>query len=334
VSSGQLGIVQAMSQGGAGLGCFGCHIGAELTAASINNLTLGNEAGHPALKIAGFDLRMEREFMKLDWPTLGPISPAPAGSDAITFDPAAYAVDVTSLAGLAPPNGPIHLPVKAYDTGWYNLGVRPTADNPGLDGTDPFGNYLSWTRSYQASATPGIVKVVGATLGCPGMNLNTSFPNEVLNPSGFPLLSGPLTKTETTDTAGSFKVPSLRNVELTGPYFHNGSKATLGQVIEFYDDGGDFDSGDKFPSILPLQLAAPGQPDRRRALVAFLLSLTDERVRVQQAPFDHPSLTVANGDSTPGTDNMMSIPAVGRYGNALLPVRRFLSNLDPFYPIP
>jgi hypothetical protein len=69
-------------------------------------------------------------------------------------------------------------------------------------------------------------------------------------------------------------------------------------------------------------------------LVAFLLSLTDERVRTQQAPFDHPSLTCPTATARPGTDNMLAIPAVGRYGNALLPLRRFLSNLDPFYPIP
>jgi hypothetical protein len=68
--------------------------------------------------------------------------------------------------------------------------------------------------------------------------------------------------------------------------------------------------------------------------VAFLLSLTDERVRTQQAPFDHPSLLVPNGDVTPGTDNVIPIAAVGRSGNPLEPLKRFLSTLDPFYPIP
>ena len=31
-----------------------------------------------------------------------------------------------------------------------------------------------------------------------------------------------------------FKSPSLRNVELTGPYFHDGGQATLEQVVDFY----------------------------------------------------------------------------------------------------
>jgi hypothetical protein len=39
---------------------------------------------------------------------------------------------------------------------------------------------------------------------------------------------------------GAFKAPSLRNVELTGPYFHTGSFATLRQVVDFYFRGGDF----------------------------------------------------------------------------------------------
>lgn len=39
---------------------------------------------------------------------------------------------------------------------------------------------------------------------------------------------------------GQFKAPQLRNVELTGPYFHTGSALTLRQVVDFYLRGGDF----------------------------------------------------------------------------------------------
>jgi hypothetical protein len=39
---------------------------------------------------------------------------------------------------------------------------------------------------------------------------------------------------------GAFKAPPLRNVELTGPYFHTGSYLTLRQVVDFYFRGGDF----------------------------------------------------------------------------------------------
>jgi len=326
VSSGQLGALETINRGGVGVGCGGCHLGAELTGASLTNLTAGLEPGHLVFTNSGFDLRMERMFMNLSWTPPGPLSPVPQGTDAVTFDPARYAVDVIGMAGV-PTAPPIPLPVATYDAGWYNLGVRPTADDPGLDGVDPFGNSLSWTRMLQSLPDPSYIKVPGATLGCTGMNLTTAFPNQLLGPSGFPLLSGPLTKTEANDVAGNFKVPSLRNVELTGPYFHNGGKATLGQVVEFYDDAGDFANPTKAPAIVPLHLS----PAQAKSLVAFLLSLTDERVRMQQAPFDHPQLFVPDGDTTPGTDNRIEIPAVGRTGSTT-PFNRFLSNLNPLYP--
>jgi cytochrome c peroxidase len=315
---------------GFGVGCSGCHVGAELTSASVRNLTgPGIEAGDAALKLAGFDLRMERMFLKLDWNPPGPLTPVPLGTDKITFDPNTYAVNVIEEiipypGGFATPVSPIALPVGTYDAGWYNLGVRPTSDDLGLGAADPFGSPLSWTQLFQQTA-PGLLKVPGNGLGCAGAG-NVTFPNTLLNPSGFPLLSGTLTATEATDVAGTFKVPSLRNVEFNGPYFHNGGKATLAQVLDFYDNGGDFDrttNATKAPAIVPLQLDAGQQ----KSLVAFLLALTDDRVRLQQAPFDHPQLFVPNGDSPAGTDNLLEIPAVGASGSTT-PVQRFL-NLNP-----
>jgi cytochrome c peroxidase len=43
--------------------------------------------------------------------------------------------------------------------------------------------------------------------------------------------------TKNTDDAGKFRVPGLREVSRTGPYFHNGSMATLDEVIRFYSKG-------------------------------------------------------------------------------------------------
>ena len=137
------------------------------------------------------------------------------------------------------------------------------------------------------------------------------------------LLSGPLLKNEATDVAGTFKVPSLRNVDLTGPYFHTGGKATLAQVVEFYDNGGDFANPTKAPAIVPLHLTA----DQTSSLIAFLLALTDERVRRQRAPFDHPQLLIPNGADSSGNDSVLVVPAVGAGGGDALP--RFLS-LNPF----
>lgn len=112
---------------------------------------------------------------------------------------------------------------------------------------------------------------------------------------------------------GFFKTPGLRNVELNGPFFHNGSAATLRQAVEFYDRGGDFPSQFTDSDIRRLVLTEA----EKTGLVDFMLAMTDERVRYEMAPFDHPSIDLPNG---------ISLPAVGAAGNAV-PVQTFL-NLD------
>jgi hypothetical protein len=87
---------------------------------------------------------------------------------------------------------------------------------------------------------------------------------------------------------GEFRTPSLRNIELRGPYFHNGSKATLTDVVEFYNRGGDFDAPNINHNLIrPLNLSAQQKAD----LIAFLSRpLTDPRVAAATAPFDRPTL--------------------------------------------
>ena len=73
---------------------------------------------------------------------------------------------------------------------------------------------------------------------------------------------------------GAFRVPTLRNIALTAPYMHNGSLATLEEVIDFYAEGGGRAHGgeniDTFVRGFDLT-------DQERAdMVAFLYALTDE----------------------------------------------------------
>lgn len=81
---------------------------------------------------------------------------------------------------------------------------------------------------------------------------------------------------------GKFKVPSLRNIELTAPYMHDGRFATLEEVVEFYNSG-VVDN----PNLSP-PLRGPGggvrrlnlTPQQKAALVAFLKTLTDPNVAI------------------------------------------------------
>jgi hypothetical protein len=136
-------------------------------------------------------------------------------------------------------------------------------------------------------------------------------------------------------TTGVFKTPGLRNVELTGPYFHTGGSATLLQVMAFYDRRGDFrEGGNLGPGFLDIEL---GSRSAER-LTAFLKALTDDRVRYERAPFDHPALCVPTGhpEAKPGVlvpdedapgqpvarDTWVLVPAVGQRGNTV-PLQTF-----------
>ena len=221
--------------------------------------------------------------------------------------------------------------LAVYDNGFYNIGVTPTDQDIGVGGEGPFGHPLSFTR--QALDVAG-----GGDAPDPFEVDHTTFeenPHIPLNPN------------EDDAVDGAFKVSGLRNIELTGPYMHNGSMSTLKQVVEFYnrggnvrsDNGGDTSgsparSSNLDPDITPLGLTEAQQND----LVEFLKALTDERVRWEKAPFDHPQLfvpngspgdqngTTADGTGLQGIDDMFEVPAVGRNGRtpAMGPVKNFL----------
>lgn len=185
------------------------------------------------------------------------------------------------------------------DRGFFNIGVRPVQEDLGIGGDDLLGNSLSEVRLAQQGKFPQL-------LGD--------------NP---PTFNPPLEPNEVVVANGALKTPGLRNVELTAPYMHNGGFLTLEQVVDFYNRGGDFDS---FPSLPELNLTA----NEKAALVAFLKGLTDDRVRYDKAPFDHPQIFVPNGhpgnektvnnDGTgKATENLVEIPAIGRNGGDPLP---------------
>ncbi|HEY6006280.1 MAG TPA: cytochrome c peroxidase [Anaeromyxobacter sp.] len=179
------------------------------------------------------------------------------------------------------------------DNGFANIGVRPTSEDRGrgADGDFPFP--LSFTR--QALAGLGFLLPPGADLPCTLGTGGTCPPGTIVQADGL------------------FKIPGLRNVELTGPYFHNGGQATLTQVVEFYTRQGDFGDRnlpDTAGEMANIQLTAGDTAP----LVAFLLSLTDERVRQEQAPFDHPEIFVPDGGTFANEQARIRVPAVGAGG--------------------
>lgn len=78
---------------------------------------------------------------------------------------------------------------------------------------------------------------------------------------------------------GAFKTPTLRDIVLTAPYFHDGSAATLEEVVEFYDKGG-IKNPQLATEIKPLGLTAQEKAD----LVVFMRALTGEMSLEVMAP--------------------------------------------------
>ncbi|MBD2495178.1 cytochrome-c peroxidase [Nostoc sp. FACHB-280] len=207
------------------------------------------------------------------------------------------AVEQQRIGILTIPN----FPRIIFDNGFFNIGVRPTLEDVGVGSKDPFGNPLSESR----------LSLLGTFTQVLGSEANTT-----------------VTTSDLVLADGSFKTPGLRNIELTAPYFHNGGYLTLQQLVEFYNRGGDFR---RQSALAQLNLTEAEKAD----LVAFLQALTDERVRYDQAPFDHPQLFVPNGhpgdsiavtnDGTgKATDSFLEIPAVGKFGGNGTP--NFLAN--------
>jgi cytochrome c peroxidase len=109
-----------------------------------------------------------------------------------------------------------------------------------------------------------------------------------------------------------FKTPNLRNLELRGPFMHNGRFATVEDVVEFYNRGGDFDAPNKDVRVRPLNMTT----QQKASLAAFLKRpLTDERVKLELPPFDRPKLytesnrvPVVSGSGRSGTGGFTPNP--------------------------
>jgi len=112
---------------------------------------------------------------------------------------------------------------------------------------------------------------------------------------------------------------------------------SLEEVIDFYDRGGNLINSNHFETfVFPQGFSAQDKAD----LVAFLKSLTDERVRWERAPFDHPEITIPTGaiPGSPSTlranvnaDSYETISAVGKNGRSVAegPLQPFEKALNP-----
>ena len=243
-----------------------------------------------------------------------------------------------------------------YDSNFYNIGVRPTFEDKGVGDKDPYGITLSLTRQYKQMLLTGADPIDPDAQNVDPCKFQIPFDFTIVPDCGAPITPAQAAQLDQLGELrvavdGAFKVPTLRNVGANPPYMHNGGLATLRQVIDFYDRGGDRHGDGQVnqgctvgnpaladttgfindlpggntpktgenncsnldPAIRQLNLTE----DQKNDLLAFLLELTDNRVLCHSGIFDHPSLPLSLGHSesgpefAPAPDIVHVLPATG-----------------------
>jgi cytochrome c peroxidase len=213
-----------------------------------------------------------------------------------------------------------------YDQGFYNIGAVPTTDDLGRGGKDLNGRPLAFSRQslFQRVLKINIPFPITGDNGIPALGEDGEIVCADPNSNGLCDPSEPLNAGfQRAAVDGAFKAPGLRNQELLAPYMHNGGFATLRQVVEFYNRGGNFcrnNQADLDPDIEPR-----GLTDTQ------LLSLTDQRVRLEKAPFDHPELFIPATGFAEGSSpkDLTRLPQDGQAGISAENAQKVFLNLNP-----
>lgn len=178
------------------------------------------------------------------------------GSDEITIDRVAMAIatfERTVLSGNAP-----------YDR--YKRGDKSAMTASQVRGMDVFFTKAKCDRCHEG---PNFTLNMYANLG---VGTNKPQPDE-----------GRYVVTHNPRDWGAFKTPTLREIDHTAPYMHDGSLQTLEEVVEFYDRGG-IPNKTLDENIKPLHLTVQDKAD----LVAFLKALSGEGWQQVKAPETFP----------------------------------------------
>jgi cytochrome c peroxidase len=146
-----------------------------------------------------------------------------------------------------------------------------------VDGNSAFDRFAAGNDSaLTMSARRGRMLFTGKA-GCGQCHAGPNLTDEEFHNTGVAWRTGVLADegragvTRAAADRGAFKTPTLREISRTAPYMHNGSLATLNDVIEYYDGGGV-----KNPALDSKVRALKLSPTEKADLAAFLTSLTGQ----------------------------------------------------------
>ena len=146
-----------------------------------------------------------------------------------------------------------------------------------MSGDSPFDRFVNGDRTALSPEAQQGLQIFRGKANCAACHIGPNFTDEKFHNTGIAWVEATTSFRDEGragisgkfEDRGSFKTPTLREVARTAPYMHDGSIASLEQVVEYYDRGGNrhalLDE-----EIRPLGLTSMDQ----RAMVAFLQSLT------------------------------------------------------------
>lgn len=136
-----------------------------------------------------------------------------------------------------------------------------------LSGDSPYDRFINGDRTALSLEQQHGLQVFRGKGGCTACHIGPNFSDERLHNTGVAWRNSKLA--DAGAGRGDFKTPTLREVARTAPYMHDGSLATLDDVVEFYSQGGHSN-----PDLDPEIRLRNFSPEEKRALVAFLGSLS------------------------------------------------------------
>jgi cytochrome c peroxidase len=138
-----------------------------------------------------------------------------------------------------------------------------------LSGNSPLDRFITGDRSALTPEEQAGLQIFRGKGNCGVCHIGPNLTDERLHNTGVAVRQNGLA--DMGGGRGDFKTPTLREVARTAPYMHDGSVATLEDVVNFYDGGGR-PNPSLDPEIRPLRLTST----ERSQLVAFLRSLSGE----------------------------------------------------------
>jgi cytochrome c peroxidase len=205
--------------------------------------------------------------------------------EGLTIDTVAKAIATFERAIVTLPSPADHYePLRAFERAFAD----DLADLDAIKEEDPelYSRYMALKKASEAhpiseSARRGRELFFGQKAGCTECHVGPNFSDEKFHNLGVGMDKpepdlGRFLVTGDEKDKGAFKTPTIRNVELTAPYMHDGSQKTLEEVVEWYDKGGHPNPhlSDK---VKKLNLTVQEKED----LVAYMKALTGPFPKVE-----------------------------------------------------